>query len=120
MAYTYPEVKVEKQIGAGANATVAAACSATAANSAFINKSGLTSGVVINESGGSVTVAYYTASSFGGGAVVLKDSAGEAVSQTIGDDEALPLPAAAAGAAYIIPKLSSGTANLTFHFEQGS
>jgi len=47
-------------------------------------------------------------------------SDGDAVSQTIGDDEALPLPAAAAGAAYIIPKLSSGTANLTFHFEQGS
>ena len=88
-----------------------------AATTGSLNKKGYAFGCVFNESGGSVTLTYYSKTP-SGAAIPCVDSNDVAITQTVGDDEVADLPGALAGMPVLLPVLASGTASLEFHLER--
>lgn len=88
----------------------------------WLDVRGIAFGKVYNETGGSITLTYYTAKKKDATPRLSKDQDGVGISQTIGDGEAWDIPVGAvAGSSFLVPVLSSGTASgpdIWFHFER--
>ena len=93
------------------------ACTAVSTTSGIINFRGYAFGSVLNESGGSVTLTYYTKIP-GGTPRACQDSSAAPITQTVADNTWCEIPIELAGFAQLIPVLASGTATLTFHLER--
>lgn len=78
----------------------------------IVNTGGRCVGRLRNESGGSITVTFYEASSETGNELTMYDQDGVAVAAvTLADDTSHELPTGISGAEWLIVKLSTGTAS---------
>lgn len=102
---------------AGCHGTVELSLTASAATTEAVYCGGLPLGRIYNESGGSLTISIYDASTVDGTACTIYDEDGVAVGPlTIANNSSYQLPSGCSGMTWCLLVLSTGTADVTVSF----